>query len=110
MRSWKTTGIVSALWSDEDRSICRPTAARYVGETSSFGKYQLKRRIGDSVRAYVDVTNLGPTDLEVRTDPFLEKAGVAVTPGLDFDPERGGRFLRLNIMQRNLVLKKMMPF
>jgi aspartate/methionine/tyrosine aminotransferase len=27
---------------------------------------------------------------------LLERAGIAATPGVDFDPARGGRFLRLS--------------
>ena len=44
---------------------------------------------------YADVSDLTEDSLSFAAE-ILEKAGVAVTPGLDFDPERGGRTLRFS--------------
>lgn len=43
---------------------------------------------------WVDVSSLG--DSRLLADRWLEEAGVAVTPGIDFDPEEGHRFVRLS--------------
>jgi aspartate/methionine/tyrosine aminotransferase len=45
--------------------------------------------------AYADVGHLTGDSLALSGE-ILERAGVAVTPGLDFDPARGGRWLRLS--------------
>ena len=44
---------------------------------------------------YVDVSDHTDDSLAFAEE-ILEKAGVAVSPGLDFDPERGGQMLRLS--------------
>jgi aspartate/methionine/tyrosine aminotransferase len=44
---------------------------------------------------YADVSALTDNSLSFAAE-VLEKAGVAVTPGLDFDPERGARTLRFS--------------
>ncbi|AOZ69721.1 1-aminocyclopropane-1-carboxylate deaminase [Rhodobacter xanthinilyticus] len=44
---------------------------------------------------YADVSDL-TEDSRALAAEILEKAGVAVTPGLDFDPHRGGRTLRFS--------------
>lgn len=44
---------------------------------------------------YADVSALTENSLNFAAE-VLEKAGVAVTPGLDFDPERGARTLRFS--------------
>ncbi len=44
---------------------------------------------------YLDVSALTDDSLALSTD-ILARAGVAVTPGLDFDKARGGSFLRLS--------------
>jgi aspartate/methionine/tyrosine aminotransferase len=44
---------------------------------------------------YADVSDL-TDDSRAFAAEILEKAGVAVTPGLDFDPERGHRTLRFS--------------
>ena len=44
---------------------------------------------------YADVSHLTP-DSRAFAAEILEKAGVAVTPGLDFDPARGGGTLRFS--------------
>ncbi|MCA0043630.1 pyridoxal phosphate-dependent aminotransferase [Celeribacter litoreus] len=44
---------------------------------------------------YVDVSD-HTTDSKAFCDEILEKAGVAVTPGLDFDPRRGAQTLRFS--------------
>ena len=44
---------------------------------------------------YLDVSDFTQDSLGFAAD-ILEEAGVAVTPGLDFDAPRGGRFLRLS--------------
>lgn len=45
--------------------------------------------------AYVDTSGLAEDSLDLA-HRILREAGVAVTPGLDFDPEFGGRYLRLS--------------
>ncbi|WCR09440.1 aminotransferase class I/II-fold pyridoxal phosphate-dependent enzyme [Paracoccus stylophorae] len=44
---------------------------------------------------YADVSDLTDNSLQLAAD-ILDKAGVAVTPGLDFDPDRGARTLRFS--------------
>lgn len=44
---------------------------------------------------YADVSDL-TADSRALAAEILEKAGVAVTPGLDFDPHRGGQTLRFS--------------
>ncbi|PRY94100.1 pyridoxal phosphate-dependent aminotransferase [Donghicola tyrosinivorans] len=44
---------------------------------------------------YADVSDITDDSLAFAAE-ILEKAGVAVTPGLDFDPERGGHFIRFS--------------
>lgn len=44
---------------------------------------------------YADVSNLTDNSLEFAAE-ILEHAGVAVTPGLDFDPDRGAQTLRFS--------------
>lgn len=44
---------------------------------------------------YADVSDFTSDSLSFAAE-VLEKAGVAVTPGLDFDPARGGRTLRFS--------------
>ncbi|MBK4215876.1 aminotransferase class I/II-fold pyridoxal phosphate-dependent enzyme [Paracoccus caeni] len=44
---------------------------------------------------YADVSHLTDNSLEFAAE-ILEQAGVAVTPGLDFDPERGAQTLRFS--------------
>jgi len=43
---------------------------------------------------YADVSRFS-SDSHAFATRMLEQAGVAATPGLDFDPQRGGNFLRL---------------
>jgi aspartate/methionine/tyrosine aminotransferase len=43
---------------------------------------------------WVDVSTLG--DSRTVADRWLDEAGVAVTPGIDFDPVEGDRFVRLS--------------
>jgi aspartate/methionine/tyrosine aminotransferase len=43
---------------------------------------------------YADISRFS-TDSFVFATRMLEEAGVAATPGIDFDPVRGGRYLRL---------------
>ncbi len=44
---------------------------------------------------YADVTGLGANSEELCRR-MLAETGVATTPGIDFDPERGGRYLRFS--------------
>ena len=44
---------------------------------------------------YAEVSDLTDDALALSAE-ILDKAGVAVTPGLDFDPGRGGRMLRFS--------------
>ena len=48
---------------------------------------------------YADVSDLTTNSLKFCAE-ILEKAGVAVTPGLDFDPLRGARTLRFSYARR----------
>jgi aspartate/methionine/tyrosine aminotransferase len=45
--------------------------------------------------AYVDVGRFTNDSLDFA-ERMLHEAGIATTPGLDFDPERGSRFLRIS--------------
>ncbi|MGV6874877.1 pyridoxal phosphate-dependent aminotransferase [Pseudochelatococcus sp. B33] len=44
---------------------------------------------------YIDVSHLTDDSLALSRE-ILSRAGVAVTPGLDFDPEKGGTYIRLS--------------
>lgn len=44
---------------------------------------------------YADISHLGDNSLRLAKD-FLAEEGVAVTPGIDFDPERGATMWRLS--------------
>ncbi|MBU2958579.1 aminotransferase class I/II-fold pyridoxal phosphate-dependent enzyme [Paracoccus sp. 1_MG-2023] len=44
---------------------------------------------------YADVSHLTDNSLDLARE-ILDGAGVAVTPGLDFDPDRGGQWLRFS--------------
>jgi aspartate/methionine/tyrosine aminotransferase len=44
---------------------------------------------------YADVTRM-TNDSEALCRRILAETGVAVTPGVDFDPERGNRFVRFS--------------
>ncbi|MEE9590721.1 MAG: aminotransferase class I/II-fold pyridoxal phosphate-dependent enzyme, partial [Hyphomicrobiaceae bacterium] len=44
---------------------------------------------------YVDVSEL-TGDSVAFADRILQEAGVAMTPGLDFDPSRGRQFIRIS--------------
>ena len=48
---------------------------------------------------YADVSDLTDDSLSLSRE-LLEQAGVAVTPGLDFDPQRGARTLRFSYARR----------
>ena len=52
-------------------------------------------RIDGAFYAYVDIGSL-TNDAADFCRRMLREAGVAATPGLDFDRERGGRFMRLS--------------
>lgn len=45
--------------------------------------------------AYADVSRHAAGSMDF-CNRFLDQAGVAITPGLDFDPHRGGRFVRFS--------------
>lgn len=47
---------------------------------------------------YADVSDI-TDDSRILAADILREAGVAVTPGIDFDPARGGQFLRLSYAQ-----------
>ncbi|ESW60453.1 MAG: 1-aminocyclopropane-1-carboxylate deaminase [Rhodobacter sp. CACIA14H1] len=49
---------------------------------------------------YADVSDLTDDSLSLSRE-LLEQAGVAVTPGLDFDPHRGARTLRFSYARRS---------
>lgn len=102
--------------------ICAPHAAQVagLGALSPEGRAELDAHIAvyaENRRVLMDalqgagLTNFAPPDgafyiyLDVSeftreslgfAAEILEEAGVAVTPGLDFDAERGGQFLRLS--------------
>jgi aspartate/methionine/tyrosine aminotransferase len=44
---------------------------------------------------YTDISRLGP-DAAVIAKRLLQETGIAVTPGMDFDPQDGGHWLRLS--------------
>lgn len=54
---------------------------------------------------YVDVKHLGQDSRDLAAD-ILEKAGVAVTPGLDFDPVRGHETLRFSYARQTEEIKE----
>ena len=100
--------------------ICAPHAAQVAGlaaldatdETENFrAVYAENRRLMIEGLAAAGVTEIAPpdgafyiyADVSIWTDDSLKfaseilgKADVAVTPGLDFDPERGHQFLRFS--------------
>jgi aspartate/methionine/tyrosine aminotransferase len=49
---------------------------------------------------YADVTRM-TNDSEALCRKILGETGVAVTPGVDFDPERGNRFIRFSFAESN---------
>ncbi|MDP6391121.1 MAG: aminotransferase class I/II-fold pyridoxal phosphate-dependent enzyme [Alphaproteobacteria bacterium] len=49
---------------------------------------------------YADVTRM-TNDSEALCRKILHETGVAVTPGVDFDPERGNRFIRFSFAESN---------
>ena len=49
---------------------------------------------------YADVTGM-TNDSEALCRKILHETGVAVTPGVDFDPERGNRFIRFSFAESN---------
>jgi aspartate/methionine/tyrosine aminotransferase len=53
---------------------------------------------------YADVTNL-TNDSEAFCREILDATGVALTPGLDFDPERGNRFIRFSYAETPATVK-----
>ncbi|MFA9475995.1 MAG: aminotransferase class I/II-fold pyridoxal phosphate-dependent enzyme, partial [Filomicrobium sp.] len=44
---------------------------------------------------YCDMSNLGADSAQLANQ-ILEQTGVAVTPGVDFDPARGRQYLRFS--------------
>jgi len=54
---------------------------------------------------YVDVSHL-TNDSRALASDILAKAGVAVTPGIDFDPERGQTTLRLSYARSTEVIRE----
>jgi aspartate/methionine/tyrosine aminotransferase len=48
--------------------------------------------------AYADIGHLGVGSPELCTR-WLDELGVAVTPGIDFDPGRGDRFIRISFSE-----------
>lgn len=48
---------------------------------------------------YADISDLTDNSLKFAAE-ILERAGVAVTPGLDFDPDRGAKTLRFSYARR----------
>ena len=53
---------------------------------------------------YADVGNL-TNDSEAFCRQILSETGVALTPGLDFDPERGNRFIRFSYAETPATVK-----
>lgn len=53
---------------------------------------------------YADVGNL-TNDSEAYCRQILSETGVALTPGLDFDPERGNRFIRFSYAETPATVK-----
>jgi aspartate/methionine/tyrosine aminotransferase len=54
---------------------------------------------------YADVSDL-TDDSRAFAAEILEKAGVAVTPGLDFDPVRGGGTLRFSYARETAQIEE----
>lgn len=54
---------------------------------------------------YADVSDL-TKDSRAFAAEILEKAGVAVTPGLDFDPERGETWLRFSYARATVDIEE----
>jgi aspartate/methionine/tyrosine aminotransferase len=54
---------------------------------------------------YADVSDL-TSDSRALAGEILDKAGVAVTPGLDFDPARGARWLRFSYASATADIKE----
>ena len=54
---------------------------------------------------YADVSEL-TNDSDAFSKRMLAETGVAVTPGLDFDPQRGGRYLRFSFAGRHDEMAK----
>ncbi|WP_299360876.1 aminotransferase class I/II-fold pyridoxal phosphate-dependent enzyme [uncultured Paracoccus sp.] len=54
---------------------------------------------------YADVSEL-TDDSRALAAEILDRAGVAVTPGLDFDPVRGGRTLRLSYARATVEIEE----
>ena len=91
-------GAVKAFEAQEDLD---QNIARYRANRDILLKGLLPEFLGDHAPCegafylYADVSAL--TDDSVKlADDLLSKAGVAVTSGLDFDPEQGGKHLRLS--------------
>lgn len=91
-------GAVKAFEAQEDLD---QNIARYRANRDILLKGLLPEFLGDHAPCegafylYADVSAL--TDDSVKlADDLLSKAGVAVTSGVDFDPEQGGKHLRLS--------------
>jgi aspartate/methionine/tyrosine aminotransferase len=48
--------------------------------------------------AYADIAHLG-VPAPALCEIWLDELGVAVTPGIDFDPNRGDRFIRISFSE-----------
>ena len=57
--------------------------------------YRADWRGGSAFYLYADVSELTP-DSAAFAKRMLREIGVAITPGIDFDPVRGNRFVRLS--------------
>ncbi|MDE3080749.1 MAG: aminotransferase class I/II-fold pyridoxal phosphate-dependent enzyme [Paracoccaceae bacterium] len=71
--------------------ICPPHAS----QVAALAALDCTDELEANVAVYADVSDL-TRDSRAFAREILEQAGVAVTPGLDFDPHRGGQWLRLS--------------
>jgi aspartate/methionine/tyrosine aminotransferase len=77
-----------------DGNVARYAESRQM-LTSALDRWRLPCAPPDGAFYFwVDVSTLG--DSRTVADRWLDEAGVAVTPGIDFDPVEGDRFVRLS--------------
>jgi aspartate/methionine/tyrosine aminotransferase len=81
----------------QNLAISVPTLSQIAAEAAFDGRaelMQVKQGYQENRRLYTDVSRFSTDSFEFSTR-MLEEAGVAATPGADFDPLHGKDFLRL---------------
>ena len=92
---------VAALAAMDDVAFCEENRARYAKNREVLCEGLKAAGLGNfaapdgAFYVYVDISHLQIGSFEL-SERLLHDAGVAVTPGLDFDPERGKDFLRFS--------------